>query len=262
MREVRFCLDAAPSDPVLNSWAGWPDDGRIAPYLVLRATVSGPVDRRTGYMCNITLIDRLLRDQAIPHLQRTWSTTGGSGGARLAGPAAVAALWGRLEGHTPGGTRLESLQLASTPYRSFTACRGDLPMITMTESFEFAASHRLFCADLPDDRNREIFGKCSNPNGHGHNYVLEVSVAGEPDPGSGTVMDHARFQRTVKQHVIDRFDHTHLNSDVGEFARLNPTVENITRVIWDLLVDQFHPARLARVRVWETPKTWAEYAGP
>ncbi len=259
MREVRFCL-TPPGDagPVLNSWAGWPTSPAIEPFLVLRAVLSGPVDPQTGYMCNIALIDHLLRERAIPHLQRARAAARGTG---LPAGQAVKHLWALLADRNPAGTRLESLELRTSPYQRHRADRGEPTMIVMTESFEFAASHRLFCRDLPDEDNRRIFGKCSNPNGHGHNYMLEISVSGQPDPQTGTIVDQQAFQRVVKETVLDRFDHRHLNTDCPEFADLNPTVENITRVIWDLLADKFAPARLHAVRVHETAKTYAEYGG-
>ncbi|MHC4091647.1 MAG: 6-pyruvoyl trahydropterin synthase family protein [Planctomycetota bacterium] len=248
MREVRFRLNAeVAAGPVLNSWAGWPSGDTIAPFVVLRAWVRGPVDPRTG-----------LRERAIPHLQRAWT---GAQGQSLPAAEALAGLWELLADRFPEPASVESLHLGISPYLSLAAFRGELPMIVMTESFEFAAAHRLYCADLGDEENERVFGKCANPNGHGHNYVVEVGVCGQPDVGNGTIVDHAAFQRTVKQQVIERFDHKHLNQDCPQFARLNPTVENITRVIWDLLVDRFTPARLHSVRVWETPKTCAEYHG-
>lgn len=134
-------------------------------------------------------------------------------------------------------------------------------MIQVTESFEFSAAHRLHCPDLSDEENRRIFGKCSNPNGHGHNYVVEVTVSGQPDDATGNVIELHLFRHTVRERVIDRFDHKHLNLDCVEFQSLNPSVENIARVIWDRLHDAFHSCRLAGVRVWETPKTYAEYNG-
>ena len=134
-------------------------------------------------------------------------------------------------------------------------------MVRMTRSFEFSAAHRFWCEDWSDEKNRRVFGKCSHPNGHGHNYVVEISVAGEPDSQSGAITDHRSFQRTVKERVIDRFDHKHLNTDCSEFNDLNPTVENITRVIWTQLEACFSPAELHRVRVYETPKTYADYWG-
>ncbi len=259
MREVRFCLAPEPqAGPVLNSWAGWPGDDAIAPFLLLQACIGGPVDRQTGYLCNISLIDRLLRHRAIPHLQQAWSQ---AAGRSLPAAGALAGLWRLLVDRFPEPIRLESLDLGLSPYLGFAAFRGDLPMIVMTESFEFAAAHRLYCAELGAEENQRVFGKCANPNGHGHNYVVEVSVGGLPDGRTGTIVEHARFQQTVKEQVIDRFDHKHLNEDCPEFAELNPSVENITRVIWGLLANRFAPAQLRSVRVWETPKTCAEYRG-
>ena len=134
-------------------------------------------------------------------------------------------------------------------------------MVHLTQSFEFSASHRLYCADFTDEENRRVFGKCSNPNGHGHNYVVEVTVAGTPDAATGTIIDEPHFERTVKDLVIDRLDHQHLNLDCDEFKSLNPSVENIARVIWNRLDGAFQRGQLAAVRVWETPKTYAECTG-
>jgi 6-pyruvoyltetrahydropterin/6-carboxytetrahydropterin synthase len=134
-------------------------------------------------------------------------------------------------------------------------------MIQVTESFEFSAAHRLYCDELSDEENRRIFGKCSNPNGHGHNYVLEVTVSGRPDDTTGCVVELPHFRRMVRERVIDSFDHKHLNLDCVEFKSLNPSVENIARVIWDRLHDAFEHCRLAGIRVWETPRTFAEYSG-
>ncbi len=131
-------------------------------------------------------------------------------------------------------------------------------MVSVTESFEFAASHRLYCPSMSEEENRALFGKCANPNGHGHNYVVEVTVRGTPHAATGRIVDLQEMESIVKERVVDRFDHKHLNLDCPEFANLNPSVENITTVIWELLDRRFEPARLAKVRVWETPKTYAE----
>ncbi|MBP7936663.1 MAG: 6-carboxytetrahydropterin synthase [Phycisphaerae bacterium] len=135
-------------------------------------------------------------------------------------------------------------------------------MVDIQQSFEFSAAHRLHCATMSDEENRRVFGKCNNPNGHGHNYGLEVMVTGEPDPSTGVLLPIESLEDIVKQRVIDRLDHKHLNRDCPEFAAVNPSVENIARTIWGLLEGRMGPARLKRVRVWETPKTCAEYEGP
>ncbi|MCH7814333.1 MAG: 6-carboxytetrahydropterin synthase [Planctomycetes bacterium] len=266
LREVRFFLpgsatgpaEVSSPGPVLNSWAGGLAGQGLRPYLVLQAKVCGTVNPRTGYLCNISLIDRLLRDRAIPYLQRYWA---GQVDPPPSPAAAVAGLWPRLLDRFPAPAMPVSLTLRISPFLSFTAESGILPMIVMTESFEFSAAHRLHCPDLTDEQNRATFGKCANAHGHGHNYVVEVSIAGQPDERTGTITDQAGFQRVVKERVIDRFDHRHLNRDCPEFAELNPSVENITRVIWNLLAGALAPARLHCVRVWETPKTCAEYRG-
>ena len=134
-------------------------------------------------------------------------------------------------------------------------------MVELTQAFEFAASHRLYVPSWSDDENRKMFGKCANPNGHGHNYVVEVTVGGRPLEEAGTVTDVMHVQRVVKERVIEPFDHKHLNLDCADFASLNPTVENVAKVIWRRLEGSFERCRLTRVRIWETPKAYAEYDG-
>jgi len=134
-------------------------------------------------------------------------------------------------------------------------------MVRVTQSFEFAASHRLYCEGLSDDENRRIFGPCSNPHGHGHNYVLEVTVVGPPGGPEGSVLDLGNVDHVVHQRVIQSFDHRNLNVECPEFASLNPSVENIAQVIWQRLNGAFERCRLAGVRVWETSRTYAEYTG-
>lgn len=135
-------------------------------------------------------------------------------------------------------------------------------MVMVTQAFEFSAAHRLFSKHLSDEENLKVFGKCANPNGHGHNYVLEVTVAGKPDQKNESFIELEHLEQIVKQHVIDALDHKNLNVDCEEFADLNPTVENIARVIWEKLNPVLTTVSLRTVRLYETPKTCAEYGGP
>ncbi|HRX87079.1 MAG TPA: 6-carboxytetrahydropterin synthase [Phycisphaerae bacterium] len=252
---MRFSLTAAEPEPAItNSWGGWPSGGGLAPYVVVRVTVAGAVDPRTGYLCNITEIDRVVRARVIPAVRSRWESAGGDVPCAALLPEMAEALAAGL----PAGIALVAVTLQSTPYLWFVLDLEEPSMVRMTQSFEFAAAHRLFCADLSAEENQRVFGKCTNPNGHGHNYMVEVTVAGEPDARCGVVIEMGRLEQTVKARVIDVFDHKHLNEDCAEFAALNPSVENITRVIWSKLEGQFAPAKLACVRVYETPKTYAE----
>jgi 6-pyruvoyltetrahydropterin/6-carboxytetrahydropterin synthase len=265
MREIRFSAGSAAREPVTNSWAGWPSADGVRPYLTLRATVAGKPDPVTGYLCNIKHIDRLLRERTIPLVSRVLQTegrpSGGSDGLQVTGESLLLAIARDLAPHPPDRTRWVDWQLWLTPFLSYRVDAGEPGMIEVTQSFEFAAAHRLHCPELSDEENRAVFGKCNNPSGHGHNYQLEVTVAGRPDPETGLLLLLREFEGIVKERVIDRFDHKHLNDDCSEFRDLNPSVEHIARVIWSLLDGRFAPARLAKVRVWETPKTCAEYDG-
>lgn len=136
-------------------------------------------------------------------------------------------------------------------------------MIVLTRQYEFSAAHRLHNPQLSDAENRELFGKCNNPLGHGHNYVVEISILtgrDQPTLSGGNSVTGALDER-VRLHVIDRLDHKNLNEEIGEFRQLNPTVENIALVIWNWLGELPLPGKLKNVRVYETPKTWADHSG-
>ncbi len=140
-------------------------------------------------------------------------------------------------------------------------------MVYLTRSIEFAASHRLHAEKLSPDENRRIYGKCNNPHGHGHNYVAEVTVAGEPDARSGIVIDLGRFERLLEDEVETRFDHKHLNLDTDFFKDCPATAENIAVTIWKLLEAKVPACReggavkLHRVRLIETARSWFDYYG-
>lgn len=255
MREVR-CFPAGNDDgeSVLNSWASTPGRGGFEMFWTLRAVVEGPADERTGYVCDIKRIDAVLRGTVVPGLREK-----ATGDADVA--AALRVVFPLAAKACPPEVTLQSLELAVSPFLRFTADRGDREMIQVTQSFEFSAAHRLHCEGLSAQENLRLFGKCSNPGGHGHNYVLEVTVVGEPDADTGRVVSLPRLQRTVEACVIHPFDHKNLNEEVADFRALNPSVENIARVIWKRLHAELSPAVLSCVRVWETPKTYAEFRG-
>ena len=123
----------------------------------------------------------------------------------------------------------------------------------------FNAAHRLFNPQWDDNQNKEIFGKCSNPNFHGHNYELIVKLVGEVDPVTGFVMDMKKLSDLVQEVVVERFDHKNLNEDCAEFKNLNPTAENIVRVIYDLLKPELSEDLKMTLRLYETERNFVEY---
>jgi 6-pyruvoyltetrahydropterin/6-carboxytetrahydropterin synthase len=130
---------------------------------------------------------------------------------------------------------------------------------TICRKFHFNAAHRLHNAHWTDEKNQDVFGKCNNPNYHGHNYDLIVKVTGEIDPDTGYVMDIKALKEIVRQVVTERFDHRNLNLDLPEFATLNPTAENIAGVIYTLLKPQIQ--NKLTIILYETERNFVEYSG-
>lgn len=134
-------------------------------------------------------------------------------------------------------------------------------MIYLTRKAEFSASHHYHNPEFSAEENQRIFGKCNNPNGHGHNYTLEVTVKGEVDPKSGFVVDLKEMKEIMNREVIDAMDHRYLNKEVPEFASQIPTSENIAIAIWKRLEPKLQIAKLHRVRVYEMQDLFVDYYG-
>jgi len=125
----------------------------------------------------------------------------------------------------------------------------------------FNAAHRLFRKDWSDEKNNDVFGKCNNPNFHGHNYVLEVWIEGSIDTETGYVIDLKIVKDLIKNEITDRFDHKNLNLDCKEFLNLNPTAENIAIVCWNLLRTELDAKYELSIKLWETENNLVEYKG-
>ncbi|MBU1100054.1 MAG: 6-carboxytetrahydropterin synthase [Bacteroidetes bacterium] len=134
-------------------------------------------------------------------------------------------------------------------------------MIYVTRREVFSASHRLHNQNLTDEENIEIYDKCNNPNGHGHNYTLEVVVAGQVDPKTGYVIDLKLLKKIMREHVIAKLDHMNLNLDVGFLKGIIPTAENIAKGIWEQLHDKLPSGKLYSVKLFETENNYIEYRG-
>lgn len=133
--------------------------------------------------------------------------------------------------------------------------------VRVTRRATFNAAHRLHNPQKSDEWNRDTFGKCNNPNGHGHNYVLEVTVEGEPDAETGYVIDLGDLKKIIQEQVVDQVDHTNLNLDVPFMAGVLPSTENFAIAIWNRIAPRIDGGRLVSVRLRETENNSVEYRG-
>lgn len=134
--------------------------------------------------------------------------------------------------------------------------------VELTRRTHFSASHRLHSDRLSAEENARIYGACNNPYGHGHNYYLEVTVAGEPDPDTGMILNLTELDAAIKTHLISQVDHHHFNHDVPFTADIIPTVENLVVTFWNILEKHLPKGMLRRIRLWESENNSATYSGP
>jgi len=257
-RLVRFCVNPCSRESAdqsairHNTFAAWPGMIGLGAYYELQVVCRGEPDTQTGYLMNITEIDKAVRDHALPVIERAFRTQT----HRPNDPGQVLGEFTPLINAALGGSAV-LVRWRLTPYHSIAMHVATPLQLSISQQFEFSASHRLHVPSMSDDENRRVFGKCNNPNSHGHNYRLEVTVA-KPLDGMLTV---TMLERVVDQTVIQRFDHKHLNLDTTEFASLNPSVENIAKTCHDLLLEPVRTVGgvLQSVKVWETEKTSSTY---
>ncbi|MEO1008182.1 MAG: 6-carboxytetrahydropterin synthase [Planctomycetota bacterium] len=264
-RTTRFCIndpafgDAADqlrSDP--NGFAAKPSMRGLGRYYSVDVTAEGAPDPQTGYLIDIKGIDNAVRRAVVPLLEDACRQRPADEPATLM-PGLVDALAAAL----PVG--LHELRFNPTPYYSIAMTTTQPAVVTLRQRFDFAAAHRLHVDGLSDAENEQMFGKCNNPSGHGHNYQVEPAVEVPVPSGGAMALTLADLERVTQSVVVDRFDHTNLNIDPPDFgpAGVNPTVEHIARVCYELLdaaLRERHPeARLASVTVWETDRTSCTY---
>lgn len=253
-RVVRFWLENRGETPMpaRSGFGGLPAPTGLPWVFEWEVCVRGRPESGTGYLLGIQHLDGAVRSELMPMLVEQISSGSND-------PAAmIAAFADRLATTLP--VALDRLSWRLTPFFTLEFSPGtpDMPqMLLVRQRFEFAAAHRLHDDRLDAAANRETFGKCNNPNGHGHNYKVETAVAvplgGGPSP--------QRIAEIVGVKVVDRFDHRHLNLDCPEFAGLNPSVEHIAAVGYGLLQQPIAEAggTLREITVWETDKTSCTY---
>lgn len=249
-RYWRDDLDEGQNRALFGRWASPFNHGHN---YELWVSADGPVDDATGMVVNIKWIDDLLQERIVARFdQRSLNDEV----PELAGkPPCLETLLQHIAaefggGGLPGGVGLKAVKLVETPllYGEW-----DMGQLSLTRVYEFAAAHRLAVPSMGEEENWRLFGKCHNPNGHGHNYVLEVTVTGEPDPSTGFLTDIDSMDETVHLEVIDRYDHKNLDLDIPELRGKNTTSEVVAGAIFDRLKDKVKP-RLQRIRLYETAR--------
>ena len=254
-RTVRFAVGPGAGDPssdAVNGFAGHPAMAGLGAHYELDITCRGDADLTTGYSRNITRIDAAARARAIPPIAHAFAD-------REPDPARVLRqAWAALTTDLPTIARL---RWRLSPTYSIELERPDMNAVLLRQSFEFAAAHRLHAPDLSAQENRAVFGACNNPAGHGHNYRVEPCVRAPLRERGAPAFTLRDLERITNDTLIKHLDHTHLNTDVPEFAELNPSVENIARVCYERLAPAIQAAgvELRSVTIWETEKTSCTY---
>jgi 6-pyruvoyltetrahydropterin/6-carboxytetrahydropterin synthase len=260
VRQVRFSVDPFDFEtrPGFNPYASRPTSLGLALFMELGVQVKGPVEPISGFVVDVGDIDRAVRRYTVPlfadRIRDRYCRHVPVGISDL-----VELLWISHEGLKDklGGSALEALRLKWSPFRCVEIRMEDPDMVYYGEKFEFAAMHKLWNPALSEAQNLALFGKCANPAGHGHNYVVEVTVKTRPNEA----MDPLAIEQVVDEQFIEQVDHKNLNADVPFFAEVNPTMENIARFAWEVLAGRLGRVDLHGVTIWESDRVCCSYDG-
>ena len=260
-RQVRFSVNPflAEESEGFNRFASDPPGEGLSIFLELGVGLVGEVEPTTGFVVNVVDIDKCVRRYVVPifaeRIREDFRKGKHIGLCEIAG---LLKLTQEILADKFGSAMLSDLSLKLNPFRKIAIDCEDVKMIYFSEKFEFAAMHKLWNDEFSDERNFEVFGKCAKPTGHGHNYVVEVTLKYPAERDSFCIGD---FERIVDAEFIKLVDHKNLNADINQFSKTNPTVENITVLAWEQLVGKFSQATLHCVTVWESDKTYCTYYG-
>lgn len=255
-------LGGTANDGGTNGYAGSPPVRGLGRYYQFEVICSGEVDPKTGYLTNIKDIDAGVRLHVLPLVVRACAQQPGADAASLLPKLLLA-----LNGEPPLAGRVRALRWYLSPYYSLEVLSVDTRVALLRQKFDLSASHRLHSAALSAEENRRLYGKCNNPSGHGHNYQFEPCVAVHLDGSKARApFSLDTLERLAEETIVQRFDHKNLNTDTAEFAPeggLNPSVENIAKVFYDLLEPPVRNAggELRSLTVWETDRTSSTYPG-
>ena len=273
-RWVRFSINPFLSKQIQgsNPFASKPAGEGLSLFLELSVELAGDVEPATGFIVNVTDIDQNVLQFVVPIF--TERIKADFQKAKHIGLSSLAELlrsaWEQLADKF-ATARLSKLSLKLNPFKEVAMDSQESKMIYFSEKFEFAATHKLWNDEFSEQQNIKVFGKCANPTGHGHNYVLEVTIKKPLDQArlwrgqDGSIAENnfciGDFEKIVDEEFIKPVDHKNLNVDTAEFSRTNPTVENIAAFAWKKLSGKFGNATLHCVTVWETDRTYCSYYG-
>ncbi|MCA9303360.1 MAG: 6-carboxytetrahydropterin synthase [Phycisphaerales bacterium] len=259
-RTVRFSINPDHNQTGTNGYNARPSMSGLGRYYELTLSCSGNPDPQTGYLVDIHTLDRVARDHLIPVIARVCDTS-----PEIEPASLMPELWERAKANL--AQPLTAITFALTPATTLTMNTDtSTDAVILRQRYEFSASHRLHTDHLDAETNRRVFGKCNNPNGHGHNYRVEpaimIPIGEHPQPST--------IDAAVEETIINQLDHKHLNADCPAFDQalggVMPSVENIARFCFE----QLHPrirtltegATLLGVTVWETDRTSCTYPAP
>jgi 6-pyruvoyltetrahydropterin/6-carboxytetrahydropterin synthase len=260
-RQVRFSINPfLPKDSEgFNSFASKPAGEGLSLFFELSVEVAGEVEPATGFVVNVIDIDKNVREFVVPVFSARIREKYRQG--KHIGLFEIAELLRSARGQLAdkfGAAKISQISLKLNPFRKVKIKSEDDKMIYFSEKFEFAATHKLWNDEFSEQSNFEVFGKCANPAGHGHNYVVEITVKIQEGEDGFRI---GEFERIVDDELVQMVDHKNLNVDVAEFGKTNPTVENIAVFAWGKLTGKFGDAALHCVTVMETDKTYCSYYG-
>jgi len=259
-REVRFWIDPLAADMRRgnNSYSGIPDIEGLGLFLSLWVALTGKLEEKTAFVMNVVDIDKIVRENIVGIFSQFISGRFAAGRAVYISQlcAMLQRAWKVLEGCLDSRIEVVSLRLQLSPFRSITIESGDSKMFYFAEKFEFCATHKLWNEQFTPEKNVELFGKCANKAGHGHNYIVEVTVEAQTED----CFCIGEYERIVKQEFVNILDHKNLNVDVDYFKKHNPTVENIAKFGFQQLKGKFADnIRLSKVTVWESDRMYCSY---
>jgi 6-pyruvoyltetrahydropterin/6-carboxytetrahydropterin synthase len=260
-RQVRFSVNPFLAEDCIgfNSFVSKPAGEGLAIFLELEIGLEGAINSETGFIVNVSDIDYIVRKYTVPvfstKIRKSFSSLKHLSLGEI--EKTLKEIWVILSDKF-NSAKVFEICLKLNPFRKITMDSSNNNVIYFSEKFEFAAMHKLWNDQLSDERNFQVFGKCGNPAGHGHNYIVEVTICKTVDDKDFSICN---FEQIVETELIRLLDHKNLNADLEYFQQINPTMENIAVYGWEMLKDKFPAGKLQCITIWESQRTQCSYYG-